>query len=294
MRCATIAALLLVVLLASSCNDPNQRDPAEQLAVDIEQIDNFIAASSLTAYKDISGVRLRITDLGTAGFPPRFDQQVTVKYSGRLLDGTAFDSGATTGFVGQYITGWQRALPMLPKGTKATLYIPSGLAYGVDGRGSIPSNAILVFDIELQNVVVAAADKLRATSDVAAIDKYLADHSISAVSDTTGVRYVISQQGSGAKPTWFSRVRFRYTGKLLSSGEEFATGTAEPSAVTDSWVVDYIHGVKLGLMKIGAGGKTTVYIPSGLGFGANTSGAAPIPANSNLIYELELLEILPN
>jgi FKBP-type peptidyl-prolyl cis-trans isomerase len=296
MRCLKIVAYAVLMsgfALLSSCEEPNLRDPAEQLAIDIEQIDNHIAASGQTAYKDITGIRFTINSLGAGGLPPNFDQQVTVKYNGRLLDGTQFDDGSTTNYLGNYILGWQRGLPLLPKGTKATLYIPSGLAYGVDAYGPVPGNSVLVFDIELQDVILSVAEKLRAPTDIAAIDKYLKDNSIVAVADTTGVRYVITQEGSGAKPGWHSRVRFNYTGKLLS-GEQFVTGTAEPSAYSDSWVVDYIHGVKIALTKLGVGAKGTFYIPSGLAFGANARGSASVPAHSNVFYELELLEILPD
>jgi FKBP-type peptidyl-prolyl cis-trans isomerase len=294
MRCLKIvayAAFVPAFLLLGSCNDPNFKDPAEQLAIDIQQIDNYIAATSQSAYKDISGIRFSISSIGTGGLPPNFDQQVTVKYNGRLLDGTEFDDGSITNYVGNFIEGWQRALPMLPKGTKATIYIPSVLAYGSEAFGPIPGNSILVFDIELQDVILSAAEKLRAPTDVAAIDKYLQDNSIAAVSDTTGVRYVITQEGSGAKPSWHSRVKFKYTGKVLS-GEQFASGTAEPSVYSDSWLVDYIHGVKISLTKLRVGGKGTFYIPSGLAFGANARGTAPIAPHTNIVYELELLEIV--
>jgi FKBP-type peptidyl-prolyl cis-trans isomerase FkpA len=296
MRCLKIvacAALMSGFALLSSCEDPNFRDPAEQLAIDVEQIDNHIAASGQTAYKDVSGIRFSITSLGAGGLPPNFDQQVTVKYNGRLLDGTEFDNGSTTNYLSNYITGWQRGLPLLPKGTKATLYIPSGLAYGVDAYGPVPGNSVLIFDIELQDVILSVAEKLQAPTDIAAIDKYLQDNAIVAVADTTGVRYVITQEGTETKPGWHSRVKFSYTGKLLS-GEQFATGTAEPSVYSDSWVVDYIHGIKIALTKLGVGGKGTFYIPSGLAFGPNARGTASVPANANVIYEVELLEILPD
>jgi FKBP-type peptidyl-prolyl cis-trans isomerase FkpA len=56
--------------------------------------------------------------------------------------------------------------------------------------------------------------------------------------------------------------------------------------------VDYINGIKVALMKIGVGGKITVYIPSGLAFGPVDNSASALPANSNVIYEVELLEIV--
>lgn len=284
------ACFVSLLLLSSSCIDNPNIDPDAQFAMDLESIDNHLAANTITAYKDATGIRYSIKSIGTGGLPARYDQQVTVKYTGRLLDGTEFESNTTTGFVSNFIAGWQRALPLLPKGTSATIFIPSGLAYGPQNFGPIPGNSVLVFDVVVEDVIVSASETLRAPSDIAAIDKYLADNNIVAVADTTGVRYTITQQGTGEAPGWFNKVRFKYTGKLLS-GTEFFTGTAEPGELFDSRLVDFIHGITIALTKLSVGGKGTFYIPSRHAFGANASSAAPVPPNSNVIYEVELLEV---
>ena len=80
---------------------------------------------------------------------------VSTKYTGRLLDGSVFDggNGQVLSFkLGGVITGWQVGIPLIQKGGKIRLFIPSGLAYGCDGQGSIPANAVLDFDIELVEV----------------------------------------------------------------------------------------------------------------------------------------------
>jgi peptidyl-prolyl cis-trans isomerase A (cyclophilin A) len=82
---------------------------------------------------------------------------VTTHYTGKFLDGTKFDSSYDRNQpftfvvgVGQVIQGWDEGFMMLKKGEKATLYIPSGMAYGERGAGaSIPPNAILIFDVEI-------------------------------------------------------------------------------------------------------------------------------------------------
>lgn len=281
-----------LLMLTGSCLDKDVEDPAAQFARDLDAIDTYLAANSITAYKDITGLRFHITSLGTAGLPPKINQQVKVKYKGRLLDGTVFEDNTTTNFVGNYIQGWQRALPLLPKGTSATIFIPSSLAYGPTPVGSIPANSVLVFDVVMQDVILSASDKVRLPSDVGAIDKYLSDNGIVAVADTTGVRYVITQEGTGEKAGWFSKVRFKYTAKVMN-GPEFFTGTAEPSTNLDSRVVDYINGMKVALTKLAVGAKGTFYIPSVHGFGSNDDSAAPVPPNSILEYQIELLQIYP-
>ncbi len=76
-------------------------------------------------------------------------------YTGKLLDGTVFDSNVgkqpfpVVVAVTQVIRGWHSGLMALKKGEKGTLIIPSSLAYGERGQGPIPPNSILVFDIEV-------------------------------------------------------------------------------------------------------------------------------------------------
>ena len=76
-------------------------------------------------------------------------------YTGKLLDGTVFDSNVgkqpfpVVVAMTQVIRGWHSGLMALKKGEKGTLIIPSSLAYGDRGQGPIPPNSILVFDIEV-------------------------------------------------------------------------------------------------------------------------------------------------
>lgn len=101
-----------------------------------------------------SGLQYEILVPGN-GATPALHSRVTVHYEGKLTDGKIFDSSyrrnqtATFG-VTQVIAGWTEALQLMSKGAKWRLYIPSDLGYGERGAGgSIPPNAILVFDVEL-------------------------------------------------------------------------------------------------------------------------------------------------
>jgi FKBP-type peptidyl-prolyl cis-trans isomerase FklB len=101
-----------------------------------------------------SGLQYEILQPGT-GANPTVNSRVTVHYEGKLTNGNVFDSSykrgqpATFG-VTQVIAGWTEALQLMPQGSKWRLYIPSELGYGERGAGgSIPGNAILIFDVEL-------------------------------------------------------------------------------------------------------------------------------------------------
>jgi len=103
-----------------------------------------------------SGLQYRIVKPGEGGSPTETDT-VVVHYRGRLLNGSEFDSSYVRGQpaelgVGQVIPGWQQALQLMPVGSKWEVWIPSALAYGAQGAGSIGPNETLHFDIELLEI----------------------------------------------------------------------------------------------------------------------------------------------
>ncbi|GAB3340102.1 FKBP-type peptidyl-prolyl cis-trans isomerase [Larkinella ripae] len=105
-----------------------------------------------------SGLQYEIVKEGTGPKPATTDT-VKAHYTGRLIDGTVFDSSVERGQpleipVNQVIQGWSEALQLMPVGSKWKLFIPSALAYGSQGTGpQIGPNSTLVFDIELLEIV---------------------------------------------------------------------------------------------------------------------------------------------
>ena len=91
---------------------------------------------------------------------PAAKDSVQVHYTGKLIDGTVFDSSVERGEpatfgVTQVIPGWVEALQLMPEGSAWRLYIPSALAYGPQGAGPIGPNQTLIFDVELLKVYPA-------------------------------------------------------------------------------------------------------------------------------------------
>ena len=91
------------------------------------------------------------------GKKPGPNDVVTVHYTGRLVDGTVFDSSVERGepatfAVGQVIPGWVEGLQLMSEGSAYRLFIPSELAYGEHGTGPIQPNSTLIFDVQLLKV----------------------------------------------------------------------------------------------------------------------------------------------
>ena len=105
-----------------------------------------------------SGLQYEVLVEGN-GASPKATDQVTVHYTGKLIDGTVFDSSVDRGQpatfgVTQVIPGWVEALQLMKVGAKWRLYIPSEIAYGPQGAGGvIGPNATLIFDVELLNII---------------------------------------------------------------------------------------------------------------------------------------------
>lgn len=91
------------------------------------------------------------------GEKPAAEDTVTVHYSGTLVDGTVFDSSIERGEpatfpLNQVIPGWTEGVQLMPVGSKYKLVIPSELGYGEAGAGTIPGNAVLIFEVELLDI----------------------------------------------------------------------------------------------------------------------------------------------
>lgn len=106
-----------------------------------------------------SGLQYKINKEGT-GASPVLGDGVMVEYTGKLIDGTEFDSTAKQGgrpfavpLTGEsVIQGWTEGLQLMKEGGEYTLYIPAHLAYGGKSNGKIPANSVLVFDMKIVKV----------------------------------------------------------------------------------------------------------------------------------------------
>ncbi len=136
--------ITFIVLLSNSCKDDKYIDwkILNEKWFDTHKTDpGFIQTESGLCYKVIHQGAMRRPNSGS---------WVKVKYSGKLIDGTQFDSGTYDYYLSSTVKGWQEAIVKMNGGGKYILYIPSELGYGKDGSGkTIPPYSTLIFEVEL-------------------------------------------------------------------------------------------------------------------------------------------------
>ena len=133
-------------------------DSGEQIKDNLTLGREFLAenAKNDSVVQTESGLQYMVLKEGTGAKPGPTDN-VTVHYTGRLLDGTVFDSSVdgepATFPLNRVIPGWTEGLQLMSEGAKYRLFIPSELAYGENGAGDkILPNSTLIFDVELIKV----------------------------------------------------------------------------------------------------------------------------------------------
>ncbi|MDE6463351.1 MAG: FKBP-type peptidyl-prolyl cis-trans isomerase [Muribaculaceae bacterium] len=137
-----------------------QQEEAEKMAdINAKAGEQFLSENGKRAEVRTtpSGLQYEVIEEGNGPRPAAGDS-VTVHYTGKLIDGTVFDSSeergepATFG-VSQVIPGWVEALQLMNEGSRWRLFIPSALAYGPQGAGGvIGPNQTLIFDVQLIKV----------------------------------------------------------------------------------------------------------------------------------------------
>ena len=133
----------------------SQKAEEEKKALIIEQLKEITSGAKTTS----SGLQYIIEKEGS-GNNPSPGQNVSVHYSGYLLDGTKFDSSHDRGEPitfpigqGRVIKGWDEGISLLKVGGKAKLIIPPDLGYGDRAIGPIPPGSVLIFDVELVDIL---------------------------------------------------------------------------------------------------------------------------------------------
>ncbi len=143
-----VLMLLMSLITMMSCES---NDPFVQGKTNDELLQDYFTANNITPEKTASGMYY-VIDVPGSEEKPISTSSVTVFYKGYFLDGEEFDSTGDSPIsfsLQAVIAGWTEGIQLYGRGGSGTLFIPSQLAYGRAGRGSIPPDTPLIFDVEI-------------------------------------------------------------------------------------------------------------------------------------------------
>ena len=145
------------VMPKAELEEKMMKEKAEAAKQEKQAVEEYISKNKLKPLTTESGLQYIIKKQGS-GPKPVAGETVIVDYTGKLLDGTTFDSSIGREPIefplgqGQVIKGWDEGIALLNTGSKAIFIIPSILAYGDRGNQVIPPFSALVFEVELKGI----------------------------------------------------------------------------------------------------------------------------------------------
>lgn len=269
---------------------------------------NNIAISPLA-----SGLYYIETKKGT-GKAPESGDVLKVNFTIKTIDGFTLYSTENQPMDIEYgvpfdTKGFDEALNYLRKGTKASLIVPSNLAFDSTGRqGIVPPYTTLLYDVELVDVKSKAqvekereAERLRAEAEASKARKeeankianYLRTNNITVAPKASGLYYIEKEKGTGKPVEIGKKVKVHYTlynlsGKMIQSSKD--SGQPFEFTVGQGQV---IKGWDEALTYMREGAKAKIILPSEIAYGATERGP-DIPAYSTLVFDIEVLEVLDN
>ena len=266
-------------------------------------LEDYVAANSISVTPESSGVYIIPLEKGKGRCPVK-GEKVELDFAAYLLNGqpvgSTFDSPDKFSFVlgeGYTIQGWEEIVPKMHLGERVKAIIPFDLAYGEHSVGSIPAYANLVYDIKLLKITTAEELQKQAEEDMKALkadsEKAFLDYlKVNNITDYTpsGLFYAKLVTTDGKQPQEGKTARIKFVASYIDG-----TPLGNSDQLGEYYDVEFGKGTVLkgleegiGLMKVGE--KARFVLPYTLAYGANTYGN--IPAYSNLVFDVELLDVL--
>lgn len=210
--------------------------------------------------------------------------QVSVHYTGKFSNDSVFDSSIKRGVpfqfmvgAGEVIKGWDELMPMLQVGDRVKVVLPPELAYGSRKVGSIPPNSTLIFEIEVVK-----------TTKPRQVEPWILT-SADTIALPSGLKYIIHEKGKGPIVAYGRRVSVHYIG-YLPDGSKFDSSYDRGKPIEFvAGAGSVIKGWDQGVMKLHKGERARLIIPASMGYGNKQVG--PIPANSTLIFDVEIVDV---
>jgi peptidyl-prolyl cis-trans isomerase A (cyclophilin A) len=228
------------------------------------------------------------------GASPVKGNKVMLHYTGYLEDGSKFESSYDRGTAFAFVykeqpilPAWEEAISMMKEGGEMKIVLPPWLGFGAQGKGVIPPNAILEFDLVLEGVKDLQAELAKQNKE---FKELMAKDYPKATQTKSGLMYIIEKKGDGNFPSVGQTVEVHYTG-YLTNGDKFdSSKDRDQPLVFPLGQGRVIKGWDEGIGLIDVGGKIKLIIPYWLAYGEQ--GRPPqIPPAATLIFEVEMLSI---
>ena len=281
-------ALLMGCAEDESCSPVNVAD-------EITTIEDYLTQNGINAQQTGSGLYYEITEQGS-GATAKFGDIVTLEVEGFLLDGRKFEStidrgdnlGPLPAGQGGLLAGLSEGITLLNEGAKATLVVPSSLAFGCDGsQGTIIGpNEILVFEMEMLVVCVEGSGSVQEQQK---LETYLEDNNITTTITASGLQYVITEAGTGDELVNGDIIEVEYEGRLLDGNVFDSSIDVDPPFSFTLGQGQVIDGWDEGFALLRVGDKATFFIPSQLAYGCLGISQGPIDGSETLIFTVEVL-----
>ncbi|MBL7137201.1 MAG: FKBP-type peptidyl-prolyl cis-trans isomerase [Bacteroidales bacterium] len=276
-----------------------------------ELLNQYMEANGITTEPLESGLYF-IESVTGSGRKIDSGYMVTFHFNLSLTDGSQVFSSLERGETMQLTygkpfdtPGFDQGIGMMKKGGKAKFIVPSEIAFGAAGRGAIiPPYSTLIYDVEVVDVMTKSEfEKMQADQkkqlemqqgltkqeEAGKLNAYLKENNITVKPTASGLYYIETKKGTGARAEPGKRVNVHYTGTLLD-GTKFDSSVDRDAPF--SFILgkgQVIKGWDEGIALMNAGGKATLIIPSSLAYHNRDMGV--IKPYSTLVFEVELIDV---
>jgi FKBP-type peptidyl-prolyl cis-trans isomerase len=287
-----------MLILSPSCNKEDERMEQENI-----KLLEYLEQMGYTSVEPTSSGLYFVVLEASEGISPVRTDYVNINFTGRLVDGTIFDTSDRSLAIANNIerdklygpfkflletmtiAGFREGLLMMKEGEIARIIIPSNLAFGQSSVGIIPPYSTLIYDVELLDVIKDPAEH-----EQKLLEAYLHEHGIDIEPEASGLYYIENQAGTGSLPTTENKVVLHFQGSLVD-GRVFDKSEPGKAITLDLATASYVPGFIEGIKKMRSGSKARFIVPSKIGFGPTGSAEGIIPPYTTLVFEVEVLYI---
>jgi FKBP-type peptidyl-prolyl cis-trans isomerase len=285
--------------------------PGSLIKKEETSLKQYLETNKVTTQPTTSGLYY-IETLAGKGAKVDSGSWVKVHFSVSLVDGkpifSTYDRGEPMEFeFGKRFDtpGFEEGVSKMLKGGKATLVVPSAIAFGENGRGAmVPPYSTVIYNVELVDITSKADHEKKLAEEKKKEElkmetnkkeetnlrnKYLKEKNITTKPTASGLIYVEKAKGTGSRAVAGKKVKVHYTGTLLDGSKfDSSRDRNEPFEFTLGQG-QVIKGWDEGIAMMNVGGKATLIIPSTIAYGERNAGK--IPPYSTLVFDVELLDV---